>query len=176
MRSAVRLSVLILIAVLAALAPARTQAPQGTRRAAEAARGGPFDALKFRDIGPAVTSGRLHDVVLDPKDPAVLYVAAASGGLWKTSNKGVTWKPIFEKQPDNTFGALAIYERDPNIIWAGTGEQNNSQSSSWGTGVYRSTDAGETWTHLGLRETRSIGSVAHVTTDPQGSLFSADRN
>lgn len=176
MGSALRLSALILIAVLAALAPARTQAPQGMRPAAEPVRGGPFDALQFRDIGPAVTSGRLHDVVLDPKDPAILYVAAATGGLWKTTNKGVTWKPIFEGQPDNTFGALAIFERDPHIIWAGTGEQNNRQSSSWGTGVYRSTDAGETWTHLGLRETRSIGRVVLDPGDPDVAYVAAVGN
>src|SRR5687768_4060034 len=147
MRSAIRLSVLIFIAVLAALAPARTQAPHGTRPAAEPARGGPFDALRFRDIGPAVTSGRLHDVQLDPKDPAVLYVAAATGGIWKSINKGVTWTDIFAGQPDNAFGALAIFPGNSNIIWAGSGEQNNRQSSSWGGGVYRSNDAGKTWSH-----------------------------
>jgi photosystem II stability/assembly factor-like uncharacterized protein len=172
MRSALRLSALILVAVFAALTPARTQAPQGPGTL----RSGPFDALKFRDIGPAVTSGRLHDVVIDPKDPAVLYVAAATGGLWKSANKGVTWKPIFEKQPDNTFGALAIFERDSKIIWAGTGEQNNRQSSSWGTGVYRSTDAGETWTHLGLRETRSIGRVVLDPNDPNVAYVAAVGN
>jgi hypothetical protein len=75
----------------------------------------PFDALHFRDIGPAATSGRLHDVQMDPKDPATLYVAAATGGLWKSTNKGVTWKPIFERQPDSTSGALAIFPRDPKI-------------------------------------------------------------
>lgn len=166
MRSALRLSALSLIAGVLAFPPGRTQARQDATLSADQARGGTFDALKFRDIGPAVTSGRLHDVVIDPKDPAVLYVAAATGGLWKSANKGVTWKPIFERQPDNTFGALAIFERDSKIIWAGTGEQNNRQSSSWGTGVYRSTDAGETWTHLGLRETRSIGRVVLDPNDP----------
>ncbi len=119
----------------------------------------PFDGLRFREIGPAAMGGRLHDIVIDPKNPAVLYVAAASGGVWKSSNKGVTWKDIFGNQPDNTFGALAIFEGDPNIVWAGTGENNNRQSSSWGGGVYRSTNGGETWTHVGLRETRAIGRV-----------------
>src|SRR5450756_2208510 len=99
----------------------------------------PFDSLHFRSIGPAATGGRVHDIEVDPKDPAIIYVAAATGGIWKTTNHGTFWKPIFERQPDNTFGDIAIFEADPKIIWAGTGEQNNRQSSSWGSGVYRST-------------------------------------
>src|SRR5262245_10551828 len=88
----------------------------------------PFDELHFRDIGPGVTSGRIQDVQIDPKNPAVLYVGTAAGGIWKTTNNGLMWTDVFGKQPDNTFGALAIFERDTNIIWAGTGEQNNRQS------------------------------------------------
>src|SRR6266571_7812080 len=82
----------------------------------------PFDDLHFRGIGPAATGGRIHDLQIDPKNPAVLYVGAATGGIWKSTNKGVSWKDIFGRQPDNTFGALAIFQRDSNIIWAGTGE------------------------------------------------------
>src|SRR5262245_35190349 len=69
----------------------------------------PFDALHFRSIGPAATGGRIHDLQIDPKNPAVLYAGAASGGIWKSTNNGVTWRDIFGKQPDNTFGALAIF-------------------------------------------------------------------
>src|SRR5678816_609053 len=72
----------------------------------------PFDALHFREIGPAATGGRIHDLQIDPKNPAVLYVGAATGGIWKSTNKGVTWKDIFSHQPDNTFGALAIFAGD----------------------------------------------------------------
>jgi photosystem II stability/assembly factor-like uncharacterized protein len=138
------------VITLAALAPTLVLA-QATRS--------PFDSLHFRSIGPAATGGRIHDVKVDPKDPSTIYVAAASGGLWKTSNHGVFWKPIFEGQPDNTFGDLAIFEGDTRILWAGTGEQNNRQSTSWGGGVYRSTNGGETWTHVGLTESRHIGRV-----------------
>jgi photosystem II stability/assembly factor-like uncharacterized protein len=166
MRHVFPVSALALLLAALAFVPAKTQAPPVS----------PFDALHFRDIGPAATSGRLHDVLMDPKDPATLYVAAASGGLWKSTNKGVTWKPIFEKQPDNTFGAIAIFARDPKILWAGTGEQNNRQSSSWGTGVYRSTDAGETWTHLGLRDTRAIGRVVLHPDDPNVAYVAAVGN
>jgi len=142
----------------------------------DGARGGPFDALHFRDIGPAATGGRIHDLQIDPANPAVLYAAAATGGIWKSTNKGVTWKDVFRQQPDNTFGALAIFERDPNIIWAGTGENNNRQSSSWGGGVYRSTNGGDTWTYLGLHDTRSIGRVVLDPTNPNVAYVAAVGN
>jgi photosystem II stability/assembly factor-like uncharacterized protein len=136
----------------------------------------PFDSLRFRDIGPAATGGRIHDLQIDPKDPAVLYVGAATGGIWKSTNKGVTWKDIFGTQPDNTFGALAIFAGDSRIIWAGTGENNNRQSSSWGGGVYRSTDAGDSWTYLGLHDTRAIGRVVLHPTAPAVAYVAAVGN
>src|SRR5215210_8349126 len=124
MRIAARFAVVVL--VLTALG--------GSRRVGTQAQlsGSPFGALHFRDIGPAATGGRIHDLQIDPTNPAVLYVGAATGGIWKSTNKGVTWRDIFGKQADNTFGALAIFERDSKIVWAGSGEQNNRQSSSWG--------------------------------------------
>ena len=115
--------------------------------------------LHFRSIGPAVMGGRIHDVEALPDDPSTIYVASASGGIWKSTNKGTTWKPIFDHEAVSTFGDVAIAPSDRNVIWAGTGEQNNRQSTSWGNGVYRSTDGGETWQHLGLEETRHIGRV-----------------
>ena len=132
------------VAVAFSFAPARMLAQSGRPAV------GPFDALRFRDIGPAATGGRIHDLQIDPKNPAVLYVGTASGGIWKSSNNGVTWKDVFGTQPDNTFGALAIFERDTKIVWAGTGENNNRQSSSWGDGVYKSTDGGRTWKNICL--------------------------
>ncbi|MBI4539124.1 MAG: hypothetical protein HY704_06390 [Gemmatimonadetes bacterium] len=118
-----------------------------------------LDGLSFREIGPAVAGGRIHDIEALPGDPATIYVASASGGLWKTTNKGTTWTPIFENRPVSTFGDIAIAPSNSDVIWAGTGEQNNRQSTSWGYGVYRSTDGGRTWTHLGLEDTRHIGKV-----------------
>ncbi|HEX9368426.1 MAG TPA: hypothetical protein VF921_17475, partial [Vicinamibacterales bacterium] len=126
------LAVFVTIVALVARTAARGDEPWG----------GPFDGLHFRDIGPAASGGRIHDLQIDPKNPAILYIGAAGGGIWKSTNKGVTWKDVFGRQSDNTFGALAIFARDSKIVWAGSGEQNNRQSSSWGGGVYRSTDGG----------------------------------
>jgi photosystem II stability/assembly factor-like uncharacterized protein len=129
--------------------------------------------LRFREIGPAVTGGRIHDVEALPDDPSTVYVATASGGLWKTTNHGTTWTPIFDSQPVSTFGDVAIAPSNPDVIWAGTGEQNNRQSTSWGNGVYRSMDGGKTWTHLGLEETRHIGKVVVHPTNPDIAYVAA---
>jgi hypothetical protein len=133
----------------------------------------PWDGLRFRSIGPAVMGGRLHDVEVDPRDPAVLYVAAASGGLWKTENHGTTWTPIFDRQGEHSFGDLALSAQDPDQLWAGTGEQNNRQSSSWGGGVFRSSDGGATWRHVGLRETRHIARVVLHPRNPEVAWVAA---
>ncbi|MES2522262.1 MAG: hypothetical protein V4617_06170 [Gemmatimonadota bacterium] len=133
----------------------------------------PVDGLKFRSIGPAVMGGRIHDVEVDPRDPSTIYIAAAGGGLWKTGNKGVTWSPIFDGQVDNSFGDVAIFAGDPRVVWAGTGEQNNRQSSTWGGGVYRSDDAGSTWKFLGLKASGSIGRVVLHPTDRNVAYIAA---
>src|SRR6476620_6495182 len=111
MRQALSRVALILVAIAIAATPAHLQNAE-TRS--------PFDALHFRDIGPAAAGGRIHDLQIDPKNPAILYVGAATGGIWKSTNKGVTWRDIFSRQPDNTFGALAIFARDSKIVWAGS--------------------------------------------------------
>ncbi|MEJ2187739.1 MAG: glycosyl hydrolase, partial [Gemmatimonadota bacterium] len=125
-----------------------------------------FSALQFRSIGPAVTGGRVHDIEALPDNPSVIYVATATGGIWKTENKGTTWTPIFNHEPVSTFGDIAIAPSNPNVLYVGTGEQNNRQSSSWGDVVYRSDDAGDTWRHVGLDDTRAIGKVIVHPTNP----------
>jgi len=129
--------------------------------------------LPFRTIGPAVTGGRIHDVEALPDDPSTIYLATASGGIWKSTNKGTTWTPIFEHQPVSTFGDVAIAPSNSEIVWAGTGEQNNRQSTSWGNGVYRSTDGGATWTHKGLDDTRHIGEIVVHPLDPDIAYVAA---
>ncbi len=132
-----------------------------------------FKNLKFRSVGPAVTGGRIHDVEALPNDASTVYAATASGGLWKTVNKGTTWEPIFDDQAVSTFGDVAISESNPDIVWVGTGEQQNRQSTSWGNGVYRSTDAGASWEHLGLEETRHIGRVRVHPENPDVAYVAA---
>ncbi len=119
-----------------------------------------------RLIGPAVTGGRVHDVESLAEDPSTIFLASASGGLWKSSNRGHTWRNVFADKEVSTFGDVAIAPSNRDVMYAGTGEQNNRQSSSWGNGVYRSDDGGDTWRHLGLIETRHTGKVLVHPTDP----------
>jgi photosystem II stability/assembly factor-like uncharacterized protein len=132
-----------------------------------------LSGLTFRSPGPAVTGGRIHDVEALPDDPSTVYLATASSGLWKTTNQGTTWAPIFDDQPVSTFGDIAIAPSDTDVIWAGTGEQQNRQSTSWGYGVYRSTDGGATWSHKGLVETRHIGRVRVHPDNPDVAYVAA---
>lgn len=136
----------------------------------------PFDSLHFRNIGPAATGGRIHDIEVDPTDPTIIYVASASGGIWKTTNRGTFWFPISDAMPENNFGDLGVAPSNPRIIYAGSGEQNNRQSSSWGSGVYKTTDAGATWTHIGLERTASIARVIVHPTNPDIAYVAAVGN
>jgi photosystem II stability/assembly factor-like uncharacterized protein len=130
----------------------------------------PYDTalknLRFRSIGPAVMGGRTDDIAVVESDPRVIYIGAAGGGLFKTVNGGTTWQALFEDQPNPSIGDIAIAPSNPAIVYVGTGEANNRQSSSWGDGVYKSSDAGVTWTHLGLKETHHIGRIVVHPTDP----------
>ncbi len=154
---------ILLLPLLALSGPAVEQVTAQERASISEAE---LQAFHPRSIGPAVTGGRIHDVEALPGNPSVLYVATASGGLWKTTNRGHSWVNLFEHMPISTFGDVAIAPSNPDIIYAGTGEQNNRQSTSWGYGLYRSDDAGGTWTHLGLEETRHIGKVEVHPTNP----------
>jgi len=119
-----------------------------------------FSRLEYRSIGPAIMGGRVADVEGVPGDPNVVYVASASGGLWKTTNGGVTWKPIFERQGTFSIGDIALAPSNPEVVWVGTGESNVRNSVSFGDGVYKSTDGGNTWQHMGLKDTEHISAIA----------------
>ncbi|MFN0120727.1 MAG: VPS10 domain-containing protein [Blastocatellia bacterium] len=147
----------VFIATPYLLLPARATAQNGATHAA------PFDKLPFREIGPATPSGRIDDFAVLESNPAVYYVATATGGLWKTVNNGATFETQFTRETAVSIGDVAIAPNDANLVWVGTGENNNRQSSSWGDGVYKSTDGGKTWKNMGLRQSMHI---ARVIVDP----------
>lgn len=125
-----------------------------------------FDRLEWRSIGPANMGGRTADVEGVPGNPNIVYVGTGSGGVWKTINGGVTWKPIFERQGTISVGDIALQPGNPDVVWVGTGEANPRNSVSFGDGVYKSTDGGKTWNHLGLKDTRHIARILIHPTNP----------
>ena len=123
--------------------------------------------LEFREIGPAVMGGRIDDFAVVESNPNIVYVGTASGGVWKTTNNGTTWEPVFDKEGVSTIGDIAIAPSDPAVVWVGSGEPNNRQSSSWGDGIYKSLDAGKTWLKMGLAATHHIGRVVIHPKNPE---------
>jgi photosystem II stability/assembly factor-like uncharacterized protein len=149
-------------------ASAVTQRPIATTRPAEdtsAATSG-IKRLRWRSVGPANNAGRVSVVVGVPGDRDVYYVAGANGGIIKTTNGGVTFKPIFDKQDIGSIGAIAIAPSDPNIIYVGTGEENPRNNASIGDGMYKSVDAGEHWTHIGLEKSDKIARIVIDAKNP----------
>jgi photosystem II stability/assembly factor-like uncharacterized protein len=126
----------------------------------------PTKELKWKHIGPLRMSGRVTDIAVPRGKPFTFYVATASGGLWKTRNEGTTWEPIFDDAPSGSTGAVAVAPSDPNVVWVGLGESNILRSTMAGTGVYKSTDEGNTWEHMGLADSHHIGRIAIHPSDP----------
>ena len=129
--------------------------------------GNPFEKLEFRGIGPAVMGGRVTDFAFHPERRQEFYAAHAVGGLWKTSNNGTTWAPIFDNEGAYSIGVVSIDPSNPNVVWVGTGENNSQRSVAYGDGVYKSLDAGKSWRNMGLRQSEHISQI-HV--DPDNSL------
>ncbi len=123
--------------------------------------------LQWRSVGPADMGGRTVDIAALPGDPSTVYMATASGGLWKTTDRGTTWSSIFESGGTMSLGAVALAPSDPNVLYLGTGENNPRNSTSIGDGVYRSTDAGRSWIHAGLDRTERVGRIRVHPTDPE---------
>ena len=119
----------------------------------------PMSGLKFRSIGPALTSGRIADIAVHPDNRSVYYVATASGGVWKTVNAGTTYTPIFDGQGSYSIGCITMDPNNPNVIWVGTGENNNQRSVAYGDGVYKSEDGGRSWKNVGLKTSEHIGKI-----------------
>lgn len=122
-------------------------------------KGPNFNALKFRSIGPAFTSGRIIDIAVNPKKHAEYYVAVASGNVWKTTNAGTTYEPIFENYGSYSIGCITLAPSNENIVWVGTGENNNQRSVAYGDGVYKSEDGGKSWKNMGLQKSEHIGMI-----------------
>jgi photosystem II stability/assembly factor-like uncharacterized protein len=118
-----------------------------------------FSGLKLRSIGPAVTSGRVVGFAVHPNDRCHYYIAVASGGVWKTTNAGTTWTPIFDNEGSYSIGAVVLDPKNPNVVWVGTGENNSQRSVGYGDGVYRSEDGGKTWKNMGLKGSEHIGKI-----------------
>ena len=166
MRSSLGIAALaaaLLLPVSPITAPAAAQTPTADQ----------LSGLEFRTIGPAVMSGRIVDLAINALDPTVWYAASATGGVWKTTSNGIEWEPVFEDEGTHSVGAIALHPVDTSVVWVGTGERANRQSSSWGDGVYRSTDGGETWTHVGLEESHHVGRIALHPTDPEIAYVAA---
>lgn len=160
-----------LICTICLLTPAPLTAKPIEKSASDEADGkrmeaGTFAGLKLRSIGPALMSGRVADFAVNPQNRAHYYVAVASGGLWKTTNAGTTWTPVFDGQPSFSIGCVTLDPRNPFVVWAGTGENNSQRSVSYGDGVYRSRDGGANWENLGLHESEHIGMIL---VDPRDS-------
>ncbi|SIT93695.1 VPS10 domain-containing protein [Pontibacter indicus] len=139
--------------------------------------------VAFRNVGPTVQSGRITDLDVNPKDPTVFYAAYASGGLWRTANNGISFEPLFDNEAVMTIGDIAVDWNNGETIWIGTGESNSSRSSYSGVGVYKSTDGGKTWQHMGLDDTHHIGRIVLHPTDPNtlwvaavGHLYSPNKD
>ena len=125
----------------------------------------PYKKPQWKHIGPSLMSGRITDIAKPLDQPATFYVATASGGVWKTINKGTTWIPIFDDAPSGSVGAITVDPSNSETIWVGLGEANIFRSSMSGTGVYRSDDGGNSWKHMGLPETQHIARIIVHPTD-----------
>ena len=125
-----------------------------------------FNGLKFRSIGPAITSGRVVDFAVNPNDIHEFYVAVACGNVWKTTNSGTTWNPIFDNYGSFSIGCVTIDPKNEHVVYVGTGENNSQRSVSWGDGLYRSEDGGKSFTNIGLKNSEHI---AKILIDPRDS-------
>ena len=125
-----------------------------------------YSGISFRSIGPAWASGRIADFAVNPDDHSEIYVAVASGNVWKSTNNGTTWKPVFDKYGAYSIGCITMDPNNHNVLWLGTGENNHQRALGWGDGVYRTDDGGESWKNMGLKDSRQVGGIV---VDPRNS-------
>jgi photosystem II stability/assembly factor-like uncharacterized protein len=125
-----------------------------------------FSGINLRLVGPALLSGRIVDFAVNPQNRAIYYVAVACGGVWKTTNGGITFSPVFDGQKSFSIGCITIDPNNPHTVWVGTGENNSQRSVSYGDGIYKSMDNGKSWTSCGLKKSEHIGKIL---VDPRNS-------
>ena len=118
-----------------------------------------FKGLELRGIGPALMSGRIADIAIHPRDRSTWYVAVGSGGVWKTTNAGTTWTPVFDGESSYSTGCVSIDPRNPEVVWVGSGENVSGRHVGYGDGVYKSLDGGNTWKNMGLKASEHIGKI-----------------
>ncbi len=141
----------VLIAGVALLAPASAHAQSALETA--------LSHLQYRELGPALMGGRISDLAVVESKPQVFYIGTGTGGVWKTENHGTSWIPLFDDEPTSSIGDVTLDQSNPNLVWVGTGEPQNRQSSGWGNGVYKSVDGGRTWRHMGLEGSKHVGRI-----------------
>jgi photosystem II stability/assembly factor-like uncharacterized protein len=179
MQRATRLALILALILPAAAAAAKkadeTPAPDASRMTAET-----FAGLELRNLGPAMMSGRIADIVIRPDDESTWYVGVGSGNVWKTTNAGTTWKPIFDHETSYSIGCITLDPSHPDTVWVGTGENVGGRHVGYGDGVYKSTDGGDSWTNMGLGGSEHIGNIVVDPTESntvyvaaQGPLWSA---
>src|SRR5436190_10804252 len=143
----------------AAAAPVKPAEPSEKKETA-------FSGLELREIGPAVASGRIVDLAVDPRDSNTWFIASASGGVWKTTNAGTTFNPVFDHEGSYSIGCVTIDPHNSLVVWVGTGENNSQRSVSMGDGVYKSVDGGKSWKNTGLKASEHVGKII---IDPRNS-------
>jgi len=144
----------------------KADAKKANAKKADEAKPDPFKGLSFRGIGPAMISGRITDLAVDPRNNSIRYVTAASGNVWKTVNAGTTWTPIFDDQGSYSIGCITLDPTNPLTLWIGSGENNSQRSVSYGDGVYKSSDGGVSWENVGLKNSEHI---SKILIDPRDS-------
>jgi photosystem II stability/assembly factor-like uncharacterized protein len=153
----------IAIAIAIVLSAASEASAQAKKKPAapeiDSLKSSTFSGLKFRNIGPAFTSGRIADFAVNPANPSEYFVAVASGHVWKTVNNGTTFEPVFDNYGSYSIGCVAMDPSNHNVVWIGTGENNHQRALGYGNGVFKSTDGGKSWKNMGLKESRQIGGI-----------------
>ncbi len=174
MKRSLVIALLVCVALTAAVAAGQSPAPKpGTAKAAAAATKAATEprltadllaGLAFRNIGPAIMSGRISDIAIHPQRRHTWYVAVGSGGVWKTDNAGTTWTPVFDAQASYSIGCVTLDPSNPETVWVGTGENVSGRHVGYGDGVYKSLNGGKTWANMGLPRSEHI---ARILVDPR---------